>query len=82
MGMVRMYGYGQNVYIGEVTWLVGGVVRRYIDFLILLLIPIYSPCIRSFLQQHPYILLCSFYKCFFCLFQNLNTTSSTRILKN
>ena len=35
-------------------WLVGVVVRRYIDFLIIL-IPIYSTCISSFLQQHPYI---------------------------
>ena len=31
-----------------------GVVRRYIDFLIILLIPIYSTCISSFLQRHPY----------------------------
>ena len=36
-------------------WLVGVVVRRYIGFLILL-IPIYSSCICSFLQQHPYFL--------------------------
>ena len=34
------------------TCLVGVVLRRYIDFLILL-IPIYSSCICSFLQQHP-----------------------------
>ena len=35
----------------------GVVVRRYIniDYLILL-IPIYSSCICSFLQQHPYFL--------------------------
>ena len=33
--------------------LVGVVVRRYIDFLILL---IYPSCICSFLQQHPYFL--------------------------
>ena len=35
----------------------GVVVRRYIDYLILL-IHIYSSCICSFLQQHPYF--CSF----------------------
>ena len=33
------------------VWLVGVVVRRYIDFIILL-IPYYS-CIFSFLQQQP-----------------------------
>ena len=37
------------------VWLLGVVVRRCIDFLILL-IPIYSSCICSFLQQHPYFL--------------------------
>ena len=41
-------GSGWNLWV----WLLGVVVRRYIDFLILL-IPIYSPCICSFLQQHP-----------------------------
>ena len=39
---------GWNLWV----WLLGVVVRRYIDFLILL-IP-YSSCICSFLQQHPY----------------------------
>ena len=39
-------GYGWNLWV----WLVGVVVKRHIDFLILL-IPIYS-----FLQQHPYFL--------------------------
>ena len=33
------------------VWLLGVVVRRYIDFLILL-IP--TPLVSSFLQQHPY----------------------------
>ena len=41
-------GSGWNLWV----WLLGVVVRRYIDFLILL-IP-YSSCICSFLQQHPY----------------------------
>ena len=45
------------------VWLVGVVVRRYIDFLILL-IP-YSSCICSFLQQHPYFLF--FFLMFFVL---------------
>ena len=44
-------GSGWNLWV----WLLGVVVRRYIDFLILL-IPIYSSCICSFLQQHPYFL--------------------------
>ena len=37
------------------VWLLGVVVRRYIDFLILLKYP-YSSCICSFLQQHSYFL--------------------------
>ena len=40
------------------VWIVGVVVKRYIDFLILL-IPIYSSCICSFLQEHP--TSCSFF---------------------
>ena len=43
-------GSGWNLWV----WLLGVVVRRYIDFLILL-IP-YSSCICSFLKQHPYFL--------------------------
>ena len=42
-------GSGWNLWV----WLLGVVVRRYIDFLILL-IP--TPPICSFLQQHPYFL--------------------------
>ena len=42
-------GSGWNLWV----WLLGVVVRRYIDFLIVL-IP--TPCICSFLQQHPYFL--------------------------
>ena len=42
-------GSGWNLWV----WLLGVVVRRYIDFLILL-IPI--PLVCSFLQQHPYFL--------------------------
>ena len=41
-------GSGWNLWV----WLLGVVVRRYIDFLILL-IPTPS-CICTFLQQHPY----------------------------
>ena len=41
-------GSGWNLWV----WLLGVVLRRYIDFLILL-IP-YSSCICTFLQQHPY----------------------------
>ena len=42
-------GSGWNLWV----WLLGVVVRRYIDFLIY---TIYSSCICSFLQQHPYFL--------------------------
>ena len=44
-------GSGWNLWV----WPLGVVLRRYIDFL-LLLIPIYSSCICTFLQQHPYFL--------------------------
>ena len=44
-------GNGWNLWV----WLLGVVVTRYIDFLILLIYP-YSSCICSFLQQHPYFL--------------------------
>ena len=47
-------GSGWNLWV----WLLGVVVRRYIDFFILL-IP--TPlCICSFLQQHPYFLFILF----------------------
>ena len=44
-------GSGWNIWV----WLLGVVVRRYIDLLILLI-----PTPRSFLQQHPYT-FCSFF---------------------
>ena len=44
-------GSGWNLWV----WLLGVVVRRYIDFLILL-IPIYSSCICSFLQHSFFFL--------------------------
>ena len=44
-------GRGWNLWV----WLLGVVVRRYIDFLILL-IPTPLVAICSFLQQHPYFL--------------------------
>ena len=44
-------GSGWNLWV----WLLGVVVRRYIDFLILLAYP-YSSSICSFLQHHPYFL--------------------------
>ena len=52
-------GSGWNLWV----WLLGVVLRRYIDFLILL-IP--TPLVSVlFLQQHPYF--CSFFKMFFVL---------------
>ena len=51
-------GSGWNLWV----WLLGVVVRRYIDFLILL-IP--TPLVSVLLQQHP--TFCSFKKMFFFL---------------
>ena len=51
-------GSGWNLWV----WLVGVVVRGYIDFFILF---INSSCICSFLQQHPYFLFIK--KMFFVL---------------
>ena len=51
-------GSGWNLWV----WLLGVVVRRYLDFLILYTYP-YS-CICSFLQQHRILTFCSFKKCF------------------
>ena len=39
-----IYGYGYNVWV----WLVGVVIRRYIDILIIIINFTYSTCIRSF----------------------------------
>ena len=47
-------------------WLVGVVIRRYIDILIIIINFPYSTCIRSFLAAAS-LLLCSFLKCFFGL---------------
>ena len=49
-------------------WLVGVVVRRYIDILIIIINFPYSTCIRSFLAAAS-LLLCSFLKCFFGLLE-------------
>ena len=57
-----IYGYGYNVYV----WLVGVVVRRYIDILTIIHNFPYSSCIRSFLAAAS-LLLCSFLKSFFGL---------------
>ena len=45
-------GSGWNLWV----WLLGVVVRRYIDFLILRISYSSCTCICSFLQQHPYFL--------------------------
>ena len=55
-------GSGWNLWV----WLLGVVLRRYIEF------PHttypYSSCICTFLQQHPYFFV-NFFKCFSFLFQ-------------
>ena len=45
-------------------WLVGVVISRYIDILIIIINFPYSTCIRSFLAAAS-LLLCSFLNCFF-----------------
>ena len=57
MGMVTMYRCG---------YLVGVVVRRYIDILTIIINFSYSTCISSILVAAS-LLLCSFSKCFFDL---------------
>ena len=42
--MGGIYGYGYNVWV----WLVGGIVRRYIDILTIIINFPYSTCISSF----------------------------------
>ena len=59
---------GWNLWV----WLVGLVVRSYIDFL-KLLIPIYSSCICTFWQQHPYFLFINFFLMFFVLLYQVFT---------
>ena len=59
-------------------WLVGVVVRRYIDILIIIINFPYSTCIRSFLAAAS-LLLCSFLKCFFGL-KNKNKKPKWRFL--
>ena len=54
-------GSGWNLWV----WLLGVVVRRYIDFLILLIPTPHSSCICSFLQQLP--TFCSFLKFFYSM---------------
>ena len=57
-----IYGYGYNVQV----WLVGVVVRRYIDILTIIINFPYSTCISSFFGRAS-LLICSFIKCFFGL---------------
>ena len=60
-------GSGWNLWV----WLLRVVVRRYIDFLILL-IP--TPLVSVlFLQQHPYF--CSFLKCFSFLLYSISSSN-------
>ena len=60
-------GWNLWVWLECIVWLVGVVVRRYIDILIILLhcIP-YSTCICSFFAATS-VLLCSYFKCIFVL---------------
>ena len=46
---------GWNVWVWlECIGVVGVVVRRYVDFLIIIITYRYSTCISFFWQQHPY----------------------------
>ena len=60
--MGGIYGYSYHVWV----WLVGVVVRRYINILTIIINFPYSTCISSFLAAAS-LLLCSFLKCFFGL---------------
>ena len=60
MSMVTMYRCG-----------VGVVVKRYIDILTVIInfpLDLYSTCISSFLAAAASLLLCTFLKCFFVLY--------------
>ena len=59
-------------------WLVGVVVRRYIDILIIIINFPYSTCIRSFLAAAS-LLLCSFLNVF-SVFKNKNKKPKWRFL--
>ena len=54
---------GWNIWV----WLVGVVVRRYIDILTIIINFLYSTCISSFFAAAS-LRLCSFLKCFLVLF--------------
>ena len=59
----------------------GGVVRRYIDILTIIINFPYSTCINSFLAAAS-LLLCSFFKCFFVLVCYFCSIHSKRNSKN
>ena len=63
MGMITMYRCGYHVLV----WLVGVVVRRYIDILTIIMNFLYSTCISSFLAA-ACLLLCSFLNVFSVFF--------------
>ena len=46
-------------------WLVGVVVRRYIDILIIIINFLYTPLVLGLFLAAASLLLCSFFKCFF-----------------
>ena len=59
-----IYGYGYHVQV----WLVGVVVRRYIDIFTIIINFPYSTCILALFLAAASLLLCSFLKCFFSLY--------------
>ena len=61
--------------------LVGVVIRRYIDILIIIITFPYSTCISSFLAAAS-LLLCSFLKCFFVLVYVIFVQYSKHCSKN
>ena len=75
--MGGIYGCGYNVLV----WLVGVVVRRYRDILIIIITFPYSTCISSFLAAGS-LPLCSFFKCFFVLVYVIFVQYSKRCSKN
>ena len=71
-----IYGYGYHVYV----WLVGVVVRRYIDILIIIINFPYSTCISSFfcssIPTSLFIFKMFFQSCFCYFFTAVNSAGT------
>ena len=80
-----IYGYGYNVWV----WLVGVVIRRYIDILIIIINFPYSTCIRSFFGSSilTSLFICkmffrSCFRYFFTMYSNVTHRTFEIVQKN